>query len=111
MILTNEGTWFLEECSRPDTNGVESYKMSCQVVSEKCSILDQKEERTRLYVSVSHKCRGLVPGRVSSIRYIIGYSCKAVMLEVGTASVYYTNQNGGGCLSTDNNSLCLILLA
>ena len=45
------------------------------------------------------KCRDLVPGRVSSIRYIIGYSCKAVTSEVGKASVYYTNQNGGGCLS------------
>ena len=37
--------------------------------------------------------------RVSSIRYIIGYSCKAVTSEVGKVSVYYTNQNGGGCLS------------
>ena len=24
MILTNAGTWFLAECSRPDTNGVQS---------------------------------------------------------------------------------------
>ena len=34
--------------------------------------------------------------RVSSIRYIIGYSCKTFTSEVGKASVYYTNQNGGG---------------
>ena len=37
--------------------------------------------------------------RVSSIRYIIGYSCKDVTSEVGKASVFNTNQNGGVCFS------------
>ena len=69
MILTNERALSLEECSRPDTNGV------------------------------SLKCRDLVPGRVFSMRYIIGYNCKAITLQVGEALAYYTNKNGGRCLS------------
>ena len=41
------------------------------------------------------------PGTRQSFLHQIhnGYSCKAVTSEVGKASVYYTNQNGGGCLS------------
>ncbi|KAH0749275.1 hypothetical protein KY290_028507 [Solanum tuberosum] len=44
----------------------------------------------------------LAPSRVLSIisiRCIMGCNCKAVVSEVGEASAYYTNQNGGWGLS------------